>query len=136
MLGKGEGCCVQKAVLLVALARAAQIPARLRFAEIRAHLTSANIVEKRGSNIFPCHGLTDLYINGHWVKATPTYDLPHCRKIGVSPVQFTGEDDALLPGQTDDGRPNVDYLRDRGFFADLPLGEIRRVSLSSTYVRF
>jgi len=48
-----EGYCVQKAVLLVALARAAGIPARLRFAEIRSHLTAPEIVEKRGSNLFP-----------------------------------------------------------------------------------
>ena len=32
------------------------------------------LVEKRGSNLFPYHGLTDLNIDGRWVKATPTYD--------------------------------------------------------------
>lgn len=134
VLAKGEGYCVQKAVLLVALARAVGIPARLRFAEIRAHLASPDIVEKRGSNIFPCHGFADLYINDRWVKATPTYDLAYCRKIGVSTIRFNGEEDTMLPARTDDGRPNVDYLQDRGYFADLPLHEIRKVSLSSTYV--
>ena len=38
VLSRGEGYCVQKAVLLVALARAAGIPARLRFSKIRNHL--------------------------------------------------------------------------------------------------
>jgi len=70
VLARREGYCVQKAVLLAALARAAGIPARLRFAEIRAHLTSPEIVAQRGSNVFLSHGLTDLQINGRWVKAT------------------------------------------------------------------
>jgi len=69
VLARREGYCVQKAVLLAALARAAGIPARLRFAEIRAHLTSPEIVAQRGSNVFLSHGLTDLQINGRWVKA-------------------------------------------------------------------
>ena len=40
ILDRGGGYCVQKAVLLAALARAAGIPARLRFANIRNHLHS------------------------------------------------------------------------------------------------
>lgn len=130
-----EGYCVQKAVLLVALARAARIPARLRFAEIQAHLTPPEMVEKRGSNIFPWHGLTELYINDRWVKATPTYDLEYCKKMGVSPVLFDGEKDALLPSHAEDGRLNVEYRLDRGFFEDLPLDEIRRASVSGKYLK-
>jgi transglutaminase-like putative cysteine protease len=135
VLEMGEGYCVQKAVLLVALARAAGIPARLRFAEIRAHLTSPEMVEKRGSNIFSWHGLTDLFIDGRWIKATPTYDLSYCEKMGVSPLHFDGEHDALLPSHAKDGRPNVEYLLDRGFFDDLPLAEIRKASVSWKYLR-
>ena len=65
VLAAGEGYCVQKAVLLTALARCAGIPARLRFAEIRAHLTPPELVLKRGSNVFAYHGLADLYIILH-----------------------------------------------------------------------
>jgi len=122
-------------VLFVALARAALIPAHLRFAEIPAHLTSPEIVEKRGSNIFPCHGSADPYIDDRWVKATPTHDLASCKKSGLPPIHFNGEDDALTPHRALDGRLNVEYVRDRGYFADLPLDEIRKVSLSWTYVR-
>jgi transglutaminase-like putative cysteine protease len=100
VLAKGEGYCVQKALLLVALARAAGIPARLRFAEIRIHHTAKSIAEKRGSNVFPYHGLTDIYVEGHWVKATPTYDLGYCRKAGIAPVELDGKTDALLPLST------------------------------------
>jgi transglutaminase-like putative cysteine protease len=135
VLARKEGYCVQKAVLLVALARAAGIPARLRFAEIRSHLTAPEIVAQRGSNFFPYHGLTDLQINGRWVKATPTYDLEYCKKMCIAPIQFDGEKDALLPAYTEDGRPNVVYIKDRGFFADLPIEEIKKASLSSKYLK-
>ena len=37
-LARGRGFCIQKAVVLVALSRAASIPARLGFAVIRNHL--------------------------------------------------------------------------------------------------
>lgn len=134
ILAKGEGYCVQKAVLLVALARAAGIPARLRFAEIRIHQTARSIAEKRGSNVFPYHGLTDLYVEDRWVKATPTYDLGYCRKAGIASVELDGKTDALLPLCTLDGRLNIEYIQDRGFFDDLPLDEIRKASVSWKYL--
>ena len=135
VLARGEGYCVQKALLLVALARAAGIPARLRFAEIRIHHTAKSIAEKRGSNVFPYHGLTDLYIESHWIKVTPTYDQGYCSKVGIAPVEFDGKTDALLPLCTLDGRLNIEYVQDRGFFDDLPLDEIRKASVSWKYLK-
>lgn len=135
VLARGEGYCVQKAVLLVALARAAGIPARLRFAEIRIFHTAKSIAEKRGSNVFPCHGLADLSVDGNWIKATPTYDIGYCRKAGIAPVEFDGTYDALLPLNTLDGRLNIEYVQDRGFFDDLPLNEIRKASVSWKYLK-
>ncbi|HAR94949.1 MAG TPA: hypothetical protein DCR97_03150 [Deltaproteobacteria bacterium] len=130
-----EGYCAQKGVLLVALARTAGIPARLRFAEIKAHLTPKEMVEKRGSNIFPWHCLTELYINERWVKVTPTYDLHYCEKLGVPTVDFDGENDAMLPSHATDGRLHVEYLLDRGSYGDLPLEEIRKASVSWKYLK-
>lgn len=135
VLASREGYCAQKGVLLVALARAAGIPARLRFAEIQAHLTPPEMVEKRGSNIFPWHCLSELFINGRWVKATPTYDLKYCEKAGVPPVDFDGENDAMLPSHAEDGRLNVEYRLDRGCFDDLPLEELRKASVSWKYLK-
>lgn len=135
ILKKGEGYCVQKAVLLVALARVAHIPARLRFAEIRIHETARSLAEKRGTNVFPCHGLTDLYVNGQWIKATPTYDFEYCKKAGIAPVEFDGQTDALLPLSTLDGKTNVEYILDRGFFNELPLEQIRKASASWKYLK-
>jgi transglutaminase-like putative cysteine protease len=135
VLAMGEGYCVQKALLLVALIRAAGIPARLRFAEIKIHHTAKSIAEKRGSNVFPYHGLAELYVGGHWVKATPTYDIGYCSKAGIAPVVFDGKVDALLPRDTLDGRLNIEYILDRGFFDDLPLDEIRKASVSWKYLK-
>jgi transglutaminase-like putative cysteine protease len=135
VLAAGEGYCVQKAVLLVALARAAAVPARLRFADILAHLTPPEFVRLRGSNLFAFHGLADLFIDGAWVKATPTYDIDYCTRIRTAAVEFDGMHDAMLPAFDLDGRANVEYIRDRGFFDDLPLEEIRKASVSRKYMR-
>lgn len=129
-----EGYCVQKAVLLVALARAAGIPARLRFAQIRNFLTSKELLDKRGTNVFAYHGYTELHIKGLWIKATPCYDLAYCNKVGLPPVVFTGQGDGLLPSFTLDGRPHMEYIKDRGAFQDLPFDDIRKASLSGKYL--
>jgi len=134
ILSAGEGYCVQKAILLVALARAASIPARLRFAAIRSHVMSKEMLEKRGSNLFPYHGYTDLYLEGSWVKATPTFDIVSCVNAGLRPVEFDGRQDALLPSTTLDGRPHIEYVEDRGFFEDVPFEAIMKASLMHKYV--
>lgn len=134
VLEKGEGYCVQKAVLLVALARAAGIPSRLRFAEIRNHLTAPELLQKRETNVFAWHGLAELLIHGMWIKVTPTYSLGYCKKTGIFPVDFDGEHDALLPLHTIDGRLHIEYLRDRGPYEDLPFDDIQKASLSWKYL--
>ena len=56
ILDWGKGYCVQKAVLLAALGRAARIPSRLAFAKIRNHRVPEKIVQFIGDNVFPRHG--------------------------------------------------------------------------------
>jgi transglutaminase-like putative cysteine protease len=134
VLSTGEGYCVQKAILLVALARAASIPARLRFAAIRNHLMPAELLEKRGTNFFAYHGYTDLYLEGSWVKATPTFDIVCCKNAELRPVDFDGKHDALLPPVTLDGRRHIEYVEDRGDFEDVPFDEIMEASLLKRYL--
>jgi hypothetical protein len=134
ILSAGEGYCVQKAVLLVALARATSIPARLRLAAIRSHLVPKELLEKRGTNLFPYHGYADLYIDGSWVKVTPTFDIDSCVDAGLRPVDFDGEHDALLPSTTLDGRPHVEYVEDHGFFEEVPFDAIMKASLMHKYL--
>ena len=134
VLSAGEGYCVQKAILLVALARAASIPTRLRFAAIRNHLMPKDLLEKRGTNFFGYHGYTDLYLEGSWVKAAPTFDIVCCMNAGLRPVDFDGQHDALLPPQTLDGRRHIEYVKERGFFEDIPFDAIMEASLRHKYV--
>ncbi len=134
ILAAGEGYCVQKAILLVALARAASIPARLRLAAIRSHIVPKELLEKRGSNLFPYHGYSDLFIEGAWVKATPTFDRVSCKDGGLRPVEFDGLHDALLPSTTTDGRRHIEYVEDRGVFDDVPFDAIMAASLMHQYV--
>jgi hypothetical protein len=133
VLSAGEGYCVQKAILLVALSRAASIPARMRFAAIRNHLMPEELLKKRGTNFFAYHGYTDLYVEGSWVKATPTFDIVCCKNANLRPVDFDGEHDALLPSQTLDGRRHIEYVEDRGFFEDVPFDAIMEASLLHKY---
>lgn len=135
ILAAGEGYCVQKAILLVALARAASIPARLRFASIRSHIVPKDLLEKRGTNLFPYHGYTDLLLEGAWVKATPTFDMASCEDGGLRPVEFDAQHDAMLPSTTLDGRRHIEYVEDRGVFEDVPFDAIMASSLMHKYVK-
>ncbi len=125
-LARGEGYCVQKAILLTALCRAAGIPARLRFAIIRNHLMPPKLYEIMKSDILPWHGYAEIFLNGRWVKATPAFDLEMCQKQGIIPVEFDGLNDAKFHPRDLYGRPHIEYLKDRGPFDDPPLEEIQR----------
>lgn len=125
-LARGKGYCVQKAVLLVALARAAGIPARLGCAKIRNHLVPQRVLDILKSNVFPWHGYAELYLDGKWVKATPAFDLKMCQEHRLIPVEFDGCNDARFHAHNQDGKPHIEYLLDRGTFDDVPLDEIRK----------
>ena len=120
-LHRGSGYCVQKAVLLVALARAGGIPARLVFADIRNYLTSERAVEIMGTNLFVFHGYVEWLLGDRWVRVTPTFDKEICREHGYPLVEFNGRDDAVFPPHDAEGRTFVEYVRHHGTFSDVPL---------------
>jgi len=124
ILHTGEGWCVQKAVLLAALARAAGIPARLHLADIRNYLVSDRLKELMGTNLFVYHGYDELYIEGKWVKATPAFDLKMCQDNRIVPVEFDGKSDAIFHSHNVDGELHIEYVEDHGCYQDLPLDEI------------
>ncbi len=123
-LAGGQGYCVQKAALLVALARAVGIPARLGLAKIRNNLLPQKMADWMGANVFPDHGYAVLYIEGNWVKATPAFDLKMCQQNRFIPVEFDGVNDAMLPSHNQDGKLHIEYLLDRGYRDDVPVDEI------------
>ncbi|MBE9505647.1 MAG: transglutaminase domain-containing protein [Chloroflexi bacterium] len=124
VLERGKGYCVQKAVLLAALGRAAGIPTRLAFASIRNHRTPARFVEKLGTNVFPRHGYDQFFLDGRWVSVAATFDRVLCERNGLRTVEFDGVNDAILPPVDASGNPHIEYVEKFGQEADLPLGWI------------
>ena len=126
-LARGTGYCQQKAILLVALARAAGIPARPGYVDIRDHSIPKKFVDLMGgSNIVFHHGYAQLYIDGKWVHASSNLDLETCRKYKFIPVEFDGIYDAKDPSHDQNGKPHIEQLRDRGGYEDFPWDEICR----------
>ncbi|HET9734563.1 MAG TPA: transglutaminase family protein [Burkholderiales bacterium] len=127
-LQTGEGFCIGKAALLAACARAVGIPARVGFADVKNHLTTPRLAERMGgSDLFVYHGYTELWLEGKWVKATPAFNLELCRKFRVKPLEFDGRHDSIFHPFDADERRHMEYLRDRGTHADVPVDEIQRV---------
>ncbi|MCA1960664.1 MAG: transglutaminase family protein [Desulfomonile sp.] len=124
VLKRGRGFCVPKAVLLCALGRACGIPSRLGLADIRNHGASGELVEMMGCKIFAFHGFTEFYLDGKWLKATPSFDSGLCHKHNIAPLTFDGTCHAIFPSTDLAGNPYVEYLTYHGHFADLPLEPI------------
>jgi transglutaminase-like putative cysteine protease len=130
VLAAGRGYCVGKAALLAAAARSRGIPARVAFADVRNHLATPRLREKMGSDLFIYHGITELWLGGRWLKATPTFNLTLCEKFGTRPLDFDGTADAVLHPFDQAGRRHMEYVKQRGSFADVPLAELRAAMLS------
>ena len=126
-LQRAEGFCIQKAVVLTALARAIGIPARLGFADIKNHLASKEFIDWLGTNISFHHGYSELYLNKKWVKATPAFNIEMCKKFDIEPVEFDGVRDAVFHERNKNGELHIEYIKYHGTFADLPFEEISQV---------
>lgn len=124
-LAQGHGWCVPKAVLLAAVARAAGIPARLGFADVRNHLSTERLRQTMKTDVFVWHGYTALWLDGAWRKATPAFNLSLCEKFGLLPLEFDGVNDSLYHPYDQAGQRHMEYVNQRGEFDDLPLDAIR-----------
>lgn len=124
VIGRGKGFCVNKALLLCALARAEGIPARIGLADVKNHLATERLLQLMGTDIFYYHGFSELFLDGKWVKATPAFNLALCEKFRVLPLDFDGETDSIFHAFDADDRRHMEYVADRGSFADLPFEEL------------
>jgi transglutaminase-like putative cysteine protease len=124
-LAKGRGWCVPKAVLLAAACRAVEIPARLGFADVRNHLSTARMRAQMQTDVFYWHGYTALYLDGRWIKATPAFNIELCERFRLHPLEFNGKDDAIYHPFDLAGNRHMEYLAYRGEFRDVPIEEIR-----------
>jgi transglutaminase-like putative cysteine protease len=121
VLAVRRGYCVSKASLYAALCRTAGVPARLGFADVQNHLATPKLIESMGTDLFAWHGYSEVYIDGAWLKATPTFNASLCEKLGVAPLEFDGRTDALLHPFDAGGRAFMAYVETHGTFHDVPV---------------
>ena len=123
-LARRAGFCVAKAALLAAVARAAGIPARLGFADVKNHLCTPRLRALVNGDTFYYHGYTELSLGGRWVKATPAFDQSLCDRFGVRPLEFDGKSDSLFHPFDTAGRRHMEYVEERGVYDDVPVDRI------------
>jgi transglutaminase-like putative cysteine protease len=123
VLHAGKGFCVGKSAVLAAAARATGVPARPGYADVRNHLTSKRLQEQVGDTFY-WHSYTELNVDGKWVKCTPAFDAALCARAKITPLDFDGVNDSLFHPFDGAGRQHMEYLKDRGAFADVPFETI------------
>lgn len=124
-LSIGRGWCVSKAILLAAVCRAAGIPARMGYADVRNHMSTAKMRERMKTDIFYWHSYTSIFLDGQWVKATPAFNIELCDKFGLKPLEFDGKTDSLYHEHDKAGNRHMEYINERGQYAEPPVDLIR-----------
>ena len=124
VLSLGHGWCVTKAALLAAAARATGIAARLGFADVRNHLSTQRMRDTMQTDVFIWHGYTELWLDGRWRKATPAFNVELCDRFGLHPLAFDGVADSVYHPFDKSGQRHMEYLQERGSFAEMPLARI------------
>ena len=124
VLAAGRGFCIGKAALLAACCRAVGVPAPVGYADVRNHLSSPRLDAHMGTDIYLWHSYSDIMLDGAWVKATPAFNSALCRRLGLDPLAFDGRTDSLLHPFDRAGRLYMEYLNDRGPYADVPFDAI------------
>jgi transglutaminase-like putative cysteine protease len=123
-LGAKKGWCVSKAILLAACCRVLKIPARLGFADVRNHLTTARMRALMKTDVFFWHGYTSIFLDEQWVKATPAFNIELCEKFRLRPLEFDGMTDSIYHPFDLEGNMHMEYLRYRGEFVEVPLNDM------------
>jgi transglutaminase-like putative cysteine protease len=120
ILSKKRAWCVEKSIVLATCARKVGIPSRLGYAIVVNHIGVDKLVSylKREEIVF--HGYVELYINGKWVKCTPSFDTRICKISNVSVLNWDGETDSLFQPFEGDTR-FMEYIHDYGVFSDVPI---------------
>ena len=127
-LKRKNGFCVSKSILLSTLARAVGIPARIHLVDLINHKISQKVKDFMETDVMYYHGYSELYIDGKWIKLTPSFDIETSKKGGFIPmVEFDGKNDAIFPKYDLEGNKYGEYVLDRGVSSDLPLEDIDKV---------
>lgn len=98
---------------LAAFARAAGIPARPGFADLKNHLGSEKLIAQLGSGTFRFHGFVEFWMHYTWVKANPAFNIEMCDRFGVHPREFDGYHYTMLRGSFFDGQRHMECIGQR-----------------------
>jgi transglutaminase-like putative cysteine protease len=120
ILEANQGFCVQKAVLLAALGRAAEIPTAIVLCDMRDHALPEKVIRAIGTNVMYHHGLNAFHIDGAWLTVDASLDPKFLDKKRYPHTAFHGTADALLAATTTDGARAAEYVTFHGRYADLP----------------
>ncbi len=127
VLAAGSGYCVSKAALYTGLCRAAGIPAKVAFADVRNHhITGWRLRRALGTNLFAWHGYSEIQLDGRWITVTLMFNTSLCERLNLAPVEFDGESDALLQPFDQRGRRFFTYGTRHGSFPDVPVDFLTR----------
>ncbi|HVV40849.1 MAG TPA: transglutaminase family protein [Nitrobacter sp.] len=121
---KAANWCVPKAILLTAALRAAGMPAAVGFADVRNHLNTPKLADLMGTDLFIYHGYAALWLDGRPFKVTPAFNTELCERFGVKQLIFDGESDALFHEFDTHNHRHMEYVNDRGWFADPPIAAL------------
>ncbi|HWH00620.1 MAG TPA: transglutaminase-like domain-containing protein, partial [Pilimelia sp.] len=126
VLRGGSGMCIHKSIVYAAALRAAGVPSRLVFADVRNHLASPRLRELVGGDLFTWHCLTAVRLDGRWVRATPVFNRTLCRLFRIAPLEFDGAADSLHHPFDTQGRRHMEFVREHGEFDDVPFDRMVR----------
>lgn len=120
ILRKRRAWCVEKSIVMATALRALNIPTKLGYGIVVNHIGVDRLTKilKRKEIVF--HGYVSVYLNDKWVKATPAFDYGVCRLSGVEPLEWDGENDALLQAYQGD-KEFMEYTHFYGEFNDVPV---------------
>lgn len=124
VIERGHGWCVPKAALLAAAARAAGVPARVGYADVRNHLSTERMRQTMKTDLFIWHGYADLWLDGAWRKATPAFNIELTERFGLLPLEFDGVNDSIYHPFDAAGNRHMEYVHQRGAFDEMPLAQI------------
>lgn len=122
LITRKSGHCIDKVIILIAILRAQNIPARLGLAKVRNHIAVDQIIEKFGSDVLVPHGYIEIYLDHNWIKATPAFNKELCEMLNVEVLEFDGENDSIFQAFDQTGKQVfMEYLEDYGTFNEVPL---------------
>lgn len=117
---KKRAWCVEKSIVLAALARKCGIPSRLGFANVVNHIGVEKLLSYLQKEEIVFHGYVELFLENRWVKCTPAFDKRICALSKVEPLEWDGKTDSMFQA-FDDQRKFMEYTHFYGEFEDVPV---------------